>query len=250
MGLIMINRQNISKTRKSYFYTVLFLNDYYPTTLPASNTSTKPETKIFDITETSNSSSVKWLPGNKLWVRHNLPLPITLEMWDETGKPIIYVPILKDNIDSITIGNVVCEGNTSIVIDFTGMQTPLNNKTYKLAVRSLPLFDLEENNFHMPTSLPVDQKLTQQTGLAIIFRRHSMDALFDLIAEFDESYWHSMAESFDLQYLTKQSCYKNAYFSVVYTNDLQDAMDLIDVSTYDIKYSWENNNPQRTNQPF
>ena len=68
----------------------------------------------------------------------------------------------------------------------------------------------------------------------------SSERLFDLIAEFDESYFHSFAQSYDLQYLTKESCYKNAVFTTLYTNSLQDAIDLIDVNKYNIKYSWEN----------
>ena len=48
------------------------------------------------------------------------------------------------------------------------------------------------------------------------------------------------AQSYDLQYLTKESCYKNAVFTTLYTNSLQDAIDLIDVNKYNIKYSWEN----------
>jgi hypothetical protein len=113
------------------------------------------------------------------------------------------------------------------------------NEVYRLAIRSLPLFDLSEQKIKLP-KLPVDQKIAHQTGLAIVFRRHSLDALFDLIADFDESYWHSLEQGFDLQYLTKESCYKNCYFSTAYTNELQDVLDLIDVNTYDVKYSWEN----------
>ena len=37
-----------------------------------------PVTKLFDITATSNSSNVKWLDEDTLWVRHNLPLPVTM----------------------------------------------------------------------------------------------------------------------------------------------------------------------------
>lgn len=233
----MINANNIHPTRHSYFYTVLFLNDFYPTMPDAPANS--PVTKLFDITATSNSSNVKWLDEDTLWIRHNLPLPVTMQMWDETGTPILYVPILQKDVDSISIGNVVCEGTTSIRIDFRPLTKPTGNQVYKFAIRSLPLFDLKEQAFHLP-GMPLDQKVCQQTGLAIVFRRQSLDALFDLIAEFDESYFHSFAQSYDLQYLTKESCYKNATFTTLYTNSLQDAIDLIDVNKYNIKYSWEN----------
>lgn len=52
------------------------------------------------------------------------------------------------------------------------------------------------------------KKNNHLNGLAIIFRRQSLDALFDLIADFDETYWHTFDKSFDMQYLTKKSCYR------------------------------------------
>lgn len=42
----------------------------------------------------------------------------------------------------------------------------------------------------------------QQKGLAILFRRNSLDSLFDLIAEFDDAYWHSLDDSSVIKYLT------------------------------------------------
>ena len=58
-----MNVSNICPTRKKYFYTVLFLNNYYPPK-PTSE-AFKPETKIFEISADTNSSSVKWLPDGK-----------------------------------------------------------------------------------------------------------------------------------------------------------------------------------------
>lgn len=238
-----MNVSNICPTRKKYFYTVLFLNNYYPPK-PKSE-AFKPETKIFEISEDTNSSNVKWLSDGKLWIRHNLKFPITMEMWDANGVPNFYCPILKDDIDSLSVGEIVIESNTTLTLDFTNISKPSGNEVFKLAMRSLPLFNLKDQSFKLP-SLPLDEQIDNQTGLAIIFRRNSLDALFDLIAEFDESYWHSMAESYDLEYLTKESCYKDCYFSTKFTNELQDILDLIDVNQYNIKYSWENrqnNNP-------
>ena len=45
----------------------------------------------------------------------------------------------------------------------------------------------------------------------------------------DETYWHSMEETFDLQYLTQNSCYKDCYFACKYTSELQDILDLINL---------------------
>ena len=110
------------------------------------------------------------------------------------------------------------------------------------------MFDLKSQTYTLP-QLPLDEQIEQNiTGLAIVFRRNSLDALFDLFAEFDESYWHTLEETYDLQYLTRISCYKDCFFAGKYTNNLQDVLDLINTSKYEIKYSWDNvkegvNNP-------
>ena len=232
---------NIQANKYKYFYTVLFLNNYYPKK-PAQPAEVA-ETKIFDIMSDSNTSSLKWLKidgKDMLWVRHNLKLPLTLEMWDNNKEPIFYCPILKDDIDSFSIGGITKESNSTLLLDFSTVKKPEGNEIYKLAVRSLPLFDLKQQAFTLP-SLPLGVKAAEcQTGLAIVFRRKSLDALFDLIAEFDESYWHSMEDTYDLQYLTQESCYKDCFFAGKYTSELQDILDLIDVSRYNVKYSWEN----------
>lgn len=263
-----MNYNNVKPKREKYFYTVLFLNDYFPRKPLAA----VPETKYFDIQKDTNNTFVKWkecthhleteeskykdlyeeyniepeeLPVNgddkhcHLWIRHNLKYPITLEMWDDKGKPIFYCPILKDDTQSLSVGEIIIEKNNGLIIDFTHIKKPEGNQTYKLGMRSLPLFNLEQQSFHLPP-LPLDEIIANQTGLAIVFRRKSVDALFDLITEFDESYWHSLETSFDLQYLTQESCYKNCYFSTKFTNDLQEVLDMIDMNNYKIQYSWEN----------
>lgn len=221
-----MNIRNAQNNRTKYFYTVLFLNDYYP---KVSESAIIPETKVFDITVDSNSVSVKWLDDKTLYVRHNLKLPLTLEMWNAKGEPIFYCPILKSDIDSLSVGEVAIESSTAIMMNFTNVTKPVPGEVFKLAMKSLPTFDLKQNGFVLP-ELPMDVKACNtQTGLAIIFRRHSLDALFDLIAEFDETYWHSMEETYDLQYLTQNSCYKDCYFAGKYTSELQDMLDIINV---------------------
>ena len=56
---------------------------------------------------------------------------------------------------------------------------------------------------------------------------------------FDDTYYHSLEKSADLQYLTRMSCYKDVSFQVKYTNNLQDVIDLIDINRFEVKYSWE-----------
>lgn len=228
---------NHDSHRKSYFYTVLFLDNYYPH--KHHDPAIKPITKMFDITEDVNTANLKWLDANKLLVRHNLPLPVSVEMWDHENRPILYCPILAKDVDSITMGDIAVESNGSLILYFTRINKPQFNQVYKLVVRSQPNFDLGDGRPQLPLPpLPEDQ-CYRPTGLAMIFRRHSLDALFDLIAEFDNAYYHSLEKSADLQYLTKMSCYKDVSFQVKYTNNLQDVLDMIDVSHFDVKYSWE-----------
>ena len=157
---------------------------------------------MFEIKNNTQTANIYWFEDTKLFVRHNLRLPLTLEMWDAEWNPIFYCPILKDDIDSLSVGEIIKESNTSLVLNFDNIKKPAAGEIYKLAMRSLPIFDLKTTEPSLPT-LPLDERIeANQTGLAIIFRRNSLEALFDLIAEFDETYWHSMEKTFDLQYLT------------------------------------------------
>ena len=86
----------------------------------------------------------------------------------------------------------------------------------------------------------LDELISEQpVGMAIVFRRHSLDALMDLIVDFDETYWHSLAEGNDLKYLTHKSLFQSCRFTTKYTSELQDVIDLIDPSQYEIKFSWQ-----------
>ena len=91
----------------------------------------------------------------------------------------------------------------------------------------------------------------QPVGMAIVFRRRTIDELFDLFAEFDESYWHSLAVGNDLKYLTRRSLYQKCQFTTKYTSELQDVIDLIDPSKYETKFSWNEtkNIPEMSDVP-
>ena len=202
-----MNTLNIHPNKPKYFYTVLFLDNYFPKAKFPEKTAV---TKIFDISADTNNSTVKWLTNKELLVRHNLCLPITLEMWNAKNEPIFYCPILKKDVKNYMVGNISIESETTLKFDFTDIETPVGIEVFKLAIRALPLFDLEKPYF---PKFPLDECVDNQTGLAIVFRRNSLDALFDLIVEFDESYWHSLETTYDLQYLTDKSCYKDCYFT-------------------------------------
>jgi hypothetical protein len=119
-----MNVRNVSERKAKYFYTVLFLNDYYPDPDPRPS-ATEPQTKVFNITKDINSANVKWIVKEEdgeqhyfLKVNHFLPLPLTLQMWDAEGNPIFYCPILQDDVQLISIGGVTIEKNSSLLIDF------------------------------------------------------------------------------------------------------------------------------------
>jgi hypothetical protein len=251
-----MNINNTRTTPKSYFYTILYLDGYYPAQTESSSDVQKIQpVKTFEFSNNdfyeiikniqTKTTDISWIDNNTLYINHRLRLPITFEMWDNNKKPLFYCPILKDDISSVSIGGATIEStdNTySLLIKFNDLEKPGEN-FFKIALRSIPEFSLNNNTLDLPT---LDQKIQNQTGLAIIFRRPSMEALFDLIAEFDNSYWHSAERAFDAQYLTKISCYNNAFFETKYTNSLEDVVESIDTSTYKIQFSWDNipnNNP-------
>ena len=235
-----------------YFYAVLFLDDFYPERA-VDNTNNEyqslepPKLKKFKITKNTCTESVKWSEdGMVLSVRHNLPLPLTLEMWNNDDQPIFYCPLLKKGIDSISVGNVVIESDWTVSLHFNDDNPPpAEGETFVLALKTLPSFDtkslrtVEEATDIKNVNKALDEMIyTGQTGKAIIFRRNSLDSLFDLIVDFDESYWHSLAEGSNLKYLTRKSRYQTCSFTCKYTSNLQDVLDLIDTAKYEVEFSW------------
>lgn len=240
------HHMNCHQHRQKYFYTVLFLDNYYEKPQPApKKLYNKPkggQLKTYDICADTETANVRWLDQNRLYVRHNLQLPITLEMWDHENRPIVYCPILKKDIDNVSLGDVQVDSERSIIINFCATQKPIYNQVFKLAIRSLPDFALTPHE-HQICQKPLNELVHMpkpKRGLALIFRRNTLDGLYDLIAEFDQAYYHSLDQSSDLKYLTEKSCYKEVVFSTKYTNNLQDVLDLIDVNYYNVQYSWEN----------
>ena len=240
---------------QKYFYTVLFLDDFYPERAEAKvseewkRQTELPELKTYEVTKDSNSVDLKWIDENTLFVRHNLPLPLTLEMWNNENKPIFYCPVLKEGIDSISVGQVVIESSRSLTLHFNEeVPPPADGETFKLSLKTLPAMDTTSDRLRKYNESAADSKnvaraldelvRADQTGVAIVFRRHSLDAHFDLLAEFDENYLHSLAESTDLKYLTYMSKFRNVKWLTRYTSNLQDVLDDINNKYYEIRFSW------------
>lgn len=236
--------------REKYFYTVLFLDDYFPqqeTTKPEFEYQVElPKIRSFEIGKGTNTAEVKWLDETTLYVRHGLDLPLTLEMWNAEGKPIFYVPILKEGIDSISVGQVVIESSHAITLYFNeDNPPPAEGEKYKLSMKTLPHFDTKSDRLVKGSDVQKTAKAFEEmidvkkTGLAIIFRRHSLDAHVDLLTEFDEMYLHSLSDSYDLRYLTDRSKFQKCKWLTMYTDNLQDVVEQVNNSLYEIKFSWE-----------
>lgn len=237
---------------EKYFYTVLFLDDYNvyrkdndsSTTVSSPKQMEVPTLKKFEITSKTNTENIKWLNSTTLYVRHNLQLPLTLEMWNNDDKPVFYCPVLKEGIESISVGSVVIESSRSISLHFNEDNPPPQlGETFVLAIKELPSMDTKNSRIVNENSQSYSKSLdeildVEYLGKAIIFRRKTLDELFDLIVDFDESYWHSLAEGTELKYLTRLSNYQTCKFTTKYTSNLQDVLDLIDTNSYEIKYSW------------
>ncbi len=244
-----------------YFYTVLFLDDYFPkkeTTKAEFEYQVElPERKNFSITNKINTTDIKWLDENTLYIRHGLKLPLTLEMWNAEGKPIFYVPILKEGIDSVSIGQVVIESQQAITLYFTEENPkPADGETFNLSMKTLPQFDTKSDrlvkndgstkNINDVFENTID---ANKTGIAIIFRRNSLDAHIDLEAEFDEMYLHSLSDSHDLRFLTDRSKFQKVKWLTMYTDNIDEVLTQVNTDRYEIKFSWGYNGAL-ANDPF
>ena len=248
--------------REKYFYTVLFLDDYFPRRSDKKSESEYhvelPKIRSFEITKDSDTTELKWIDENTLYVRHGLDLPLTLEMWNDEGKPIFYVPILKEGIDSISVGQVVIESSHAITLYFNeDNPPPTESQTFKLSMKTLPHFDTKNDRLVKNESEDVKKVAKafeeiidiNKTGLAIVFRRHNLDAHVDLLTEFDEMYLHSLSDSHDLRYLTDKSKFQRVKWLTLYTDNLQDVIEQINNNLYEIKYSWTGNSVM-SDDPF
>ena len=235
--------------REKHFYTILFLEDYFPKKSKEDEYHVElPELKKYKITNKTNTDEVKWKELNVLQVKHGLTLPLTLEMWDDKGKPIFYVPLLKEGIDSISVGQVVIESESTILLYFNEENPmPQEGETFKLALKTLPQFDTTSERL-VKKDIDVDNAKkffdeafeVKKTGVAIVFKRHNLEAHFDLIEEFDNVYLHTEDQAHDVRYLVDRGRFQKVKWLSMYTDNLQDVLDQINTELYEIKFSWKN----------
>lgn len=91
----------------------------------------------------------------------------------------------------------------------------------------------------------VKSKSLQMKGQATIYRRKTLDMLFDLMRDIDQIYNHSDVEG-DLAYIQQETNTFNVYYKVIYTADFFRVLHQIDKDAYLIKFAWQdipNTNP-------
>lgn len=85
----------------------------------------------------------------------------------------------------------------------------------------------------------VHSKNIDEKGQAIIYRRKTLDMLFDLIGDIDEQYYHTLYDNTDLTFLDQETRNIDTQFRVVYTENVYDVIKLINPNGYIIKYDWQ-----------
>lgn len=85
----------------------------------------------------------------------------------------------------------------------------------------------------------VHSKNIDEKGQAIIYRRKTLDMLFDLIGDIDEQYYHTLYDNADLTFLDQETRNIDVEFRVVYTDNVYDVIKLINPNGYIVKFDWE-----------
>ena len=85
----------------------------------------------------------------------------------------------------------------------------------------------------------VHSKNKDYKGQAIIYRRKTLDMLFDLIGDIDESYYHTLYDNTDLNYLDRETRNIDVHFRVVYTANLYDLFKYINPNGYTVRFDWQ-----------
>ena len=83
---------------------------------------------------------------------------------------------------------------------------------------------------------PVD---IDKKGKAIIYRRKTLDMLYDLIGDIDEQYYHTLYDDPDLAFLDQEAKKVDIEFRIIYTEFFMDKIfKYIDPNGYNIKFDW------------
>ena len=237
------SRDPYQKHRQKRFYAVALLDKYYEDQMEHQPPKRPKRAiqKTVQIKADSQSETVQWIDTDHVRIEHGLSLPITLQIWDNQMKPCVYAPILKMGAQTVTLGKVTVQSQTSVVVDFTGQKKPMLDQIWTLKAKHLEELSLAGQTCPSQKSLGqlAHFPRVRQRGLALVFRRATLDSLFDLISQFDDQWWHSSDESSVSKWIAQKSAYKQVTFFVKWTDDLQQVLDTIDPRMWDVKFSWD-----------
>lgn len=97
---------------------------------------------------------------------------------------------------------------------------------------------IEKKSYYL--ILFVHSKNIDQKGQAIIYRRKTLDMLFDLIGDIDEQYYHTLYDNTDLTFLDQETRNKDVQFRIVYTDNIvRDIEKYVNPNGYTVKFDWQ-----------
>ena len=85
----------------------------------------------------------------------------------------------------------------------------------------------------------VNSKNLDEKGQAIVYRRKTLDMLFDLIGDIDEQYYHTLYDNNDLVFLDQETRNENVFFRILYTNNVKDVYKVINPNGYVVRFDWQ-----------
>lgn len=85
----------------------------------------------------------------------------------------------------------------------------------------------------------VNSRNLEEKGQAIVYRRKTLDMLFDLIGDIDDQYYHTLYDNTDLTYLDQETRNIDLYFRVIYTSNVNDIYKYINPNGYVLKFDWQ-----------
>ena len=96
---------------------------------------------------------------------------------------------------------------------------------------------IEKKSYYL--ILFIHSKNIDQKGQAIVYRRKTLDMLFDLIGDIDEQYYHTLYDNSDLTFLDQETRNKDLHFRIIYTEHLGDIYKYVNPNGYIVKFDWQ-----------
>lgn len=85
----------------------------------------------------------------------------------------------------------------------------------------------------------INSKNQDEKGRCIIYRRKTLDMLFDLIGDIDEQYYHTLYDNSNLTFLDQETRNENIFFRIIYSgNIVRDVQKYVNPNGYSVKFDW------------